>query len=61
MEGEQPEVFEYMNSYLMDSKKLKPRTFNLFHRCQTRCYRNAKADETTMFNCVEQCRQRKPA
>ena len=57
--GENLAVHRFINDYLISNKRIKPRAFNLFHRCQRMCYNNPKADELDINQCVDKCKNSK--
>ena len=50
-------VHKFINEYLIENCRIKPRAFNLFHRCSLRCYRNPKADESQVSDCIQACQK----
>jgi len=51
------EVHEFLNDFMIQNKRIKPRAFNIFHKCQLKCFKDTKADEGQMFYCVETCKR----
>jgi hypothetical protein len=46
----------FVNEHSMVQKRIKVRAFNLFHRCELKCYKNTKGGESEVFSCDQDCR-----
>ncbi len=52
-------VHKFINDYMIQNKRIKPLAFNLFHRCQLKCYKNSSNDESQVYRCNQACQKSK--